>query len=92
MMDRFQSVLSIPTCAATSWTAPKIIITQASDSGIPKLVANQLQVHSATGAWVLPYWREQPHSRQCRPHCDRSYRTSAGLLAGAYTRPHFGST
>ena len=63
-----------------TWTAPKMIITQASDQGIPKLVANQLQVHSETGHWVLPYWREQPHSKQCKPHADRSVRTSAGVL------------
>ena len=43
-------------------------------------MANQLQVHSETGAWVLPYWREQPHCKQCRPHADRSVRTSAGVL------------
>lgn len=63
-----------------SWTAPKTIITQASDQGIPKLVANQLQVHAETGNWVLPYWREQPHSKQCKPHADRTVRTSAGVL------------
>jgi hypothetical protein len=39
-----------------TWTSPKTIITQAADQGIPKLVANQLQVHSATGNWILPYW------------------------------------
>eukprot|EP00227_Mantoniella_beaufortii_P019537 CAMPEP_0197587524 /NCGR_PEP_ID=MMETSP1326-20131121/9128_1 /TAXON_ID=1155430 /ORGANISM="Genus nov. species nov., Strain RCC2288" /LENGTH=823 /DNA_ID=CAMNT_0043152265 /DNA_START=244 /DNA_END=2712 /DNA_ORIENTATION=+ len=74
-----------------SWTAPKTILTQAADQGIPKLVANQLQVHSGTGAWVLPYWREQPHCKQCRPHADRSVRTSAGVLVltnqGATWRP-----
>ena len=35
-----------------TWTSPKMIITQASDQGIPKLVANQLQVHAETGHWA----------------------------------------
>jgi predicted neuraminidase len=63
-----------------TWTSAKTIITQSSDQGIPKLVSNQLQVHAGTGNWVLPYWREQPHSKQCRPHADRTVRTSAGVL------------
>ena len=45
------------------WSAPKTILTQAAESNhLPKLVANQLAVHEPTGHWVLPMWRETPHS------------------------------
>jgi hypothetical protein len=35
---------------------------------IPKVIANQMIVHSS-GAWILPYWREQPRqgSKACTP-------------------------
>lgn len=63
-----------------TWTAPKTIVTQAWDGGIPKVLANQLIVHRQTGDWILPFWREQPHSSACRPRADRSKPTSAGVL------------
>jgi hypothetical protein len=63
------------------WSAPKTILTQAAESNhLPKLVSNQLAVHEPTGHWVLPMWRESPHSNTCKPSVNRGARTSAGVL------------
>ena len=63
------------------WSAPKTILTQAAESNhLPKLVANQLAVHEPTGHWVLPMWRETPHSTTCKPSVSKGTRTSAGVL------------
>ena len=59
----------------------KTILTQAAESNhLPKLVANQLAVHEPTGHWVLPMWRETPHSTTCKPSVSKGTRTSAGVL------------
>eukprot|EP00854_Cymbomonas_tetramitiformis_P006822 gene6822-8151_t len=63
---------------ALKWTAPTTVYTQAADGGLPKIVANQLVVHKASGAWVLPYWQERPKTRSC--HTDRSAPTAAGVI------------
>ena len=39
-----------------------------------------VKVHASTGAWVLPMWRENPHSSKCHPHADRKFRTNAGVM------------
>ena len=63
------------------WSAPKTILTQAAESNhLPKLVSNQLAVHEPTGHWVLPMWRESPHSNTCKPSVSKGTRTSAGVL------------
>ena len=63
------------------WSAPKTILTQAAESNhLPKLVSNQLAVHEPTGYWVLPMWRESPHSNTCKPSVSKGTRTSAGVL------------
>ena len=53
-----------------TWSHPRTILTQNSDGMIPKVISNQMIVHSS-GAWILPYWREQPRqgSKACTPVC-----------------------
>jgi hypothetical protein len=51
-----------------TWSHPRTILTQDSGGMIPKVISNQMIVHSS-GAWILPYWREQPRqgSKACTP-------------------------
>jgi len=38
-----------------TWSTPTMILPQ-TDGIVPKVIANQVVVHGATGNWVLPYW------------------------------------
>ena len=40
------------------WTAPRLVLSQDADGGVPKVTANKPAVLS-NGHWVLPYWRER---------------------------------
>lgn len=48
-----------------SWSSPTLILAQ-SDGVVPKVIANQVVVHRATGNWVLPYWREKAPPEACK--------------------------
>ena len=40
---------------------------QSEDSpGMPKVMANRITVHTQTGNWILPYWKEKAESNACR--------------------------
>ena len=49
-----------------SWTSPTLILAQSDGGVVPKVIANQLVVHRATGNWVLPYWREKAPPEACK--------------------------
>jgi predicted neuraminidase len=49
-----------------SWSLPTLILAQNEGGVVPKVIANQVVVHRATGNWVLPYWREKAPPEACK--------------------------
>eukprot|EP00899_Mesostigma_viride_P006786 jgi/Mesvir1/16108/Mv08396-RA.3 len=45
-----------------TWSDPVIVYAHEADGGVPKVLANRLCVLRENGRWVLPFWREPPHS------------------------------
>ena len=51
-----------------TWSEPQEEHAQSKEDspGMPKVIANRITVHTQTGNWVLPYWKEKAESNACR--------------------------
>ena len=51
-----------------TWSEPQEVHAQSKEDspGMPKVIANRITVHTQTGNWVLPYWKEKAESNACR--------------------------
>ena len=76
-----------------TWRAARTILAQESEHGnIPKVVANHLVV-TASGAWVLPFWRERAMlDKTVWPKGSESCRTEAEAYAGILVSEDGGAT
>mmetsp|Transcript_28587 Transcript_28587/g.68135 ORF Transcript_28587/g.68135 Transcript_28587/m.68135 type:complete len:362 (-) Transcript_28587:262-1347(-) len=65
-----------------SWSLPRVLHSQQSGDGLPKVVANKLVVLSS-GEWVLPFWSEKPDLDSYSCSRGKSEMGSAGVLLSA---------
>jgi predicted neuraminidase len=51
-----------------TWSEPQEVHAQSKEDspGMPKVIANRITVHSQTGNWILPYWKEKAEPNACR--------------------------
>lgn len=51
-----------------TWSEPQVVHAQSEEDspGMPKVIANRITVHTQTGNWILPYWKEKAESNACR--------------------------
>ena len=58
-----------------TWSEPQVVHAQSEEDspGMPKVIANRITVHTQTGNWILPYWKEKAESNACRQPKTPSY-------------------